>query len=341
MQDHGGGGIKPVAFCSRMLTPAEQRYAQIEKECLASVWACQQFDRFLCGLEKFKHGLQTIGAVNQCRRQDTIKMSATTNAVDAQKGQSKICLKAKYASGKDLVVADALLRSPIQTNPSSPVAEDIVLHVHMVESNLSMSPHKMAELRSSTVDDATRQSAVTHTLTGWPNYEKDVPESLKAFFNVRSLLSVSNGLLAYTDRIVIPTLLRPDILEKIHTGHQGITKCLERDMVSVWWPGITRDIKHIVGAYEHCQVHKLSQQRQPLITTPSSTGPWQRAAADLCWSQRKDCVVVVNYHSRWIEILHLSNTTSAACIAKLKDIFARFDIPTELVSDNAPQFSSS
>ena len=52
-------------------------------------------------------------------------------------------------------------------------------------------------------------------------------------------------------------------------------------------------------------------------------------------------MVVVDYYYRWIEILHLSNTTIAACIAKLKDIFARFGTVTELVSDNAPQFSSS
>ena len=77
------------------------------------------------------------------------------------------------------------------------------------------------------------------------------------------------------------------------------------------------------------------------MTTPLPTGPWQRVAIEPCLCHGTDCMVVVNYYSIWIDILHLSNTTCASCIVKLKDIFARFGIPIELVSDNAPLFSSS
>ena len=44
---------------------------------------------------------------------------------------------------------------------------------------------------------------------------------------------------------------------------------------------------------------------------------------------------------RWIEVLHVKSTTKAACMAKMKDVFAHFGFPEEIVSDNGPKFASS
>ena len=41
--------LKPTAFALRSLTPTEQHYAKIEKEALASTWACEKLSNFLLG----------------------------------------------------------------------------------------------------------------------------------------------------------------------------------------------------------------------------------------------------------------------------------------------------
>ena len=40
---------KPVAYASRALTSAETRYAQIEKELLASTYGCERFHQYVYG----------------------------------------------------------------------------------------------------------------------------------------------------------------------------------------------------------------------------------------------------------------------------------------------------
>ena len=42
---------QPLAYPSRIMSPSERNYAQIEKETTAIVFACERFDHCLCGQE--------------------------------------------------------------------------------------------------------------------------------------------------------------------------------------------------------------------------------------------------------------------------------------------------
>lgn len=53
----------------------------------------------------------------------------------------------------------------------------------------------------------------------------------------------------------------------------------------------------------------------------------------------KNYLVIVDYYSRWIEILKLYNKTSDSVIEVLKQLFGRLGIPRQLIADNMP-FSS-
>ena len=49
------------------MTSTEQRYAQIEKEALATTWACEKFADFVLGKEfdPYRNGPQAVGAVTR------------------------------------------------------------------------------------------------------------------------------------------------------------------------------------------------------------------------------------------------------------------------------------
>ncbi|XP_065902585.1 uncharacterized protein [Dysidea avara] len=81
--------------------------------------------------------------------------------------------------------------------------------------------------------------------------------------------------------------------------------------------------------------------REPLMSTPLPKHPWERVAADVLQLNSSTYLLVVDYFSRYPEVIKLNSTTSKAVISSLKSIFSCHGVPSVLMSDNGPQFDSS
>ena len=90
----------------------------------------------------------------------------------------------------------------------------------------------------------------------------------------------------------------------------------------------------------HCQTYKTAQRKEPLITSPLPQSPWSKIGVDLLTFEGKQYLAVMDYYSRYLEVIYLPGTTANVVIMKLKSIFARWGIPLELVSDKGPPFHS-
>ena len=51
-------------------------------------------------------------------------------------------------------------------------------------------------------------------------------------------------------------------------------------------------------------------------------------------------LVVVDAHSKWPEVIQMPSTTSSKTIEALRNLFAKYSLPEQLVLDNGPQFAS-
>ena len=51
-------------------------------------------------------------------------------------------------------------------------------------------------------------------------------------------------------------------------------------------------------------------------------------------------LIVVDTHSKWLEVEIMSSTTAEKTIDRLRYIFSHYGLPEQLVSDNGPQFVS-
>lgn len=336
-----GDVLRPVAFCSRTLTPAEQRYAQIEKELLGAVWACERFSRYLVGLQSF--GLQT----------DHRPLVSIINKMDIDRAPVRcqnLLLRIRrfnpiveYIPGNDLVLADALSRSPLPAIDAEEVQSclETELCVESLTCALATDSGFSEDfIRSETENDEDLSAALKFTKSGWPKYYKDVPERLRQYYTERNCLSVAKGLLLHGDRVVIPTSLRGEMCRRAHEGHQGVTKCTKRALTYMWWPNLPEHIKTNVNSCSFCEKERPAQRREPLLPSIMPERPWQVLSADFCELNGKKYLIILDQFSRWIEIIPMTSTTASATIDRLKGLFARFGICERFYSDNGPPFCS-
>lgn len=207
-----GDEWKPVAFCSRRLTEPETRYAQIEKECLACVWACEEFEKYLCGLEDFKlvtDHKPLVPLINN-RSLDNVPVRCQRLLMRLMRFKPI----AEYAPGKTLV-ADTLSRAP-QTSITEETTThtDVDCYVASVLHGIPATPSRMDCIRAATAADGELQAVIKLIRAGWPQHISHIPVEAREYMAAKAKLSEYKGLVIKGRRIVVPRVVRKEILEK-------------------------------------------------------------------------------------------------------------------------------
>ena len=142
-------------------------------------------------------------------------------------------------------------------------------------------------------------------------------------------------------RVVIPEKLQQKVLEELHRGHPGIVRMKTLARGHAWWPGLDRALEDHARDCAACQASKNSPARAPLHSWAWPSMPWERTHVDYAGPiQGKMLLIAVDAHTKWPEVCVMNSSTSSKTITVLRDLFARYGLPREVVSDNGPQFSS-
>ena len=327
---------RPVAYASRALTPTEQRYAVIEKEAVSVVYACERFSQYLIG-KHFTIATDHSPLVSLLKEKTLDQLPVRVQRLRIR--LLRFSYNVIYVPGKKQVIADTLSRAPVgEAKDKISVEMEEYLQDFSVGfiSSLPASRDKIEEIISEQNNCPTLAKVKEYSTSSWPS---EVTTDLKQYFAVRRELTVVNGLLLKGSRIVIPTSMRQDVKRRIHEGHQGEVKCLQRARSSVWWPGIS---SHVTNMVKDCPVclKERTNRPEPLMKSTFPDRPWQKVGSDLFQLNGKDYILVVDYYSRYIEVAMLTSSTSKGIIMHLKSIFARHGVPQTLVSDGATNYSS-
>ena len=107
-----------------------------------------------------------------------------------------------------------------------------------------------------------------------------------------------DGMLLKGNCITLPKSMRTGVLNQIHEGHLGMSKCRLRAQTSVYWPGIDGDSDDIVRQCEICQLNKLKNEKEPLISIAIPSTPWTQIGVDLSELNKKHYLVLTGYNTK-------------------------------------------
>ena len=159
----------------------------------------------------------------------------------------------------------------------------------------------------------------------------------KPYYERRNELTVHQGCILWGIRVVISNKLQDRVLEELHDSHLGVVKMKALARSYVWWPNISGQLEELAKGCDGCQLNQRMPTKAPLHPWEWATAPWQRLHIDFASPfQNSMFLVVVDAHSKWPEVIPLSSTTTSKTIEVLRDLFARFGIPEQIVSDNGP-----
>lgn len=88
-----------------------------------------------------------------------------------------------------------------------------------------------------------------------------------------------------------------------------------------------------------------TSRASPLIPVDWPDKAWKKIAIDIMGElhglPQRYAITVMDYHSRWPEVRLVNTVTTESVIEFVSELFARWGLPEELVSDNGRQFVSS
>ena len=156
-----------------------------------------------------------------------------------------------------------------------------------------------------------------------------------------------------TLQLVIPNSMKSAVLHDVHEGvlggHLGVDKSLGKLKERFYWPGHYNDVQRWCATCVSCATRKPGgvKRRGPL--KPIIVGySLQLVAVDIMGplpetsNGNKYILVAENYFTRWLETWPIPNQETKTVAEKLlNEMFFRFSLPDQILSDQGRQFESA
>lgn len=321
LEQLSNGIWEPLAFYSKKLSPAENRYSAFDKELLAIYLSIKHFRCFLEGREFtiFTDHKPLIKAITAKTRK-TPRQERHLDLI------AQFTTDIQHIKGKSNVVADALSRINLENNEIK-CNSQLDLELIIAAQNEDLELQDLLKKNE-------RQNNSLFVLK-----QIQVP-----ILNKTIWCETSNNV----ERPYIPEKFRHTIMHTLHNlSHPGIRTTRKLVSAKYFWPGMNKQIQSWVRNCLGCQkakIHRHTKSSFNEFSLPKER--FDHIHLDLVGPlpQSKGftyLLTIVDRYTRWPEAYPISNI-NASTVAKIfmLQYITRFGVPTYLTTDQGSQFES-
>lgn len=338
------GKLRPVAYYSRKLSPAELNYDVHDKELLAIVVAFEQWRVYL---EGSTHQVQVLTDHKNLTSFTTTKI-LNRRQVRWAEALSAYNFIISYRKGSGNARADALSRR--QDYTGKPTER----HRAILRTNGNGMEYNHELLATiSIVEDTELEKRIKKAYTTDECALRILQEPTTEFTIDQQKLLRFKGL------VYIPSGMRKEFVREQHSlpahGHQGIEKTFDRLARDYYFPGMRKHIEKIVTECDTCNKSKANRHAPyGLLQPPPTPGKaWKSIAFDFIVKlpPSKEPMTGTTYDSIWVVTDRLtkyghfmpykeSSTAEDLAYSFLRTVVSQHGIPEEIISDRDKLFTS-
>lgn len=307
-----------LAFTSKKLLERETRYSTIEKELLGILHALETFHEYI-------YGRRVLCRTDHAPLQYLWKKKNPSGRLGRWLlATQKYDLDVRYRPGRVNSAADAMSRNPdLNTNAVCAITATGI-------------PGRADWIRSQQTDE----------------HCSKLRNSNEAVKNKRSIKETKDKLLLQNGKVVVPEILRRQVIERFHdhplSCHMGIKRTVERIKAEYIWPKIRDDVTRFVNGCKECATCKsYGLQEIPLRPIEASRFVWERVQLDIkgplaeTYRGNRFILVMIEASTRYVELVPLSNQR-ANTVAKaiIERLILRYGTPFSILTDLGTNFQS-